>query len=378
MQDNGAFGLFSVAVRSFFSCCRDSSCRNICPAIRPSTSAAPFSSSAAPTTAAPATAPPSPPPSSLCSSLLSCTECNIKKDCGWCSSSSSACMPQGQNLTCSQWAPDASQCQSASNQSSVIKQKFAFRLSNMKVEDFTPGLQEEFLRGVASLFRSGVEYKQLSIVAVRAGSVIVDTEIVPSSASITIIKNSLTITLRCRRMPRSPPPSQPSSSTPMLYARCPPLATSCPPSRCRPTPSALPHPLPPPAPQVLAAVGESARLNAVVFDSTHPQCRCRLSASCLPGTSLGATGAATVNCNNFTCILTHVMQLQLCALAAVGCGVTTVALSRCHRRLIVALFLAFSRVGFSWPAAACCSGTWCSSPWRRRRCMPILSLSVFL
>jgi hypothetical protein len=38
LQNVGTFGLFSAAVTSYFSCCSDSSCSNVCPRVLPSQS----------------------------------------------------------------------------------------------------------------------------------------------------------------------------------------------------------------------------------------------------------------------------------------------------------------------------------------------------
>jgi hypothetical protein len=117
----------------------------------------------------------------VCHSLsLSCVECNIKSDCGWCGSGS--CILQHLSNTCSQWTPDVSQCPTSSNETHTVKQTFAFRLSEMSLENFGPVLQGQFVSALASLFRGGIDSSNIRILALRAGSVIIDVEVTSSNA----------------------------------------------------------------------------------------------------------------------------------------------------------------------------------------------------
>ncbi len=48
LQNLGTFGLFSAAVTSYYSCCSDSSCSNVCPRVLPASTSAPSVSTSTP------------------------------------------------------------------------------------------------------------------------------------------------------------------------------------------------------------------------------------------------------------------------------------------------------------------------------------------
>ena len=52
LQNLGTFGLFSAAVTSYYSCCSDSSCSNVCPRVLPASTSAPSVSASPPNVAA--------------------------------------------------------------------------------------------------------------------------------------------------------------------------------------------------------------------------------------------------------------------------------------------------------------------------------------
>ena len=145
----------------------------------------------------------------------------------------------------------------------------------MSVADFDQSQQRQlFMQGLAALFRDGVDQNQIRITAVRAGSVIIDTEITSSSAMVAaavaaILVNPdalLLVPVFGRQLSSIILPSD---------TTCTPATSS---SACSSD----------------AGCGwcvDHALLQQLLTNATAHSalCRCTLSASCLPGTSTGAS-----------------------------------------------------------------------------------------
>jgi hypothetical protein len=143
-----------------------------------------FSSGAVPPPPAPS------PPADKCNSFSTCVDCTSASSCGWCTSlatckTGSSDSSDDQLCAASKWDWEGSTCSSPSPSPSPsptsLSSSFVFRLNGFQFSTWTPTDTKGFRRAIQGLLKSASTV--VRVLGVRAGSVVIDAEVVVTKKS---------------------------------------------------------------------------------------------------------------------------------------------------------------------------------------------------